>query len=329
MSSRTVAPLAVLLAGCGLFAPPDPPASEVVTTDAPPVPDAPIPFAPPPGAPVPTPTPTPPPPPPPGGTAPIPADPWPAPPASPLPDTPPFPGYRLVWHDEFDGDALDEASWNVKEGPHRDGIADRDSVTVSDGALRLTTFTDAAGKHHTGIVHTGGKVEATYGYFEARLRPHEASGNWCAFWLYADTVGTPLGDPGTAGVEIDVIEHRLENRERYDLSNLLYMGINWDGFGSNWKSDHRLTALPGGAPLQGAWHTLSVLWTDAYYIFYADGVPMWKTTAALSHRSEYVFLTCEVKNDSWAGWFPPGGYGTRGTSTTGMQVDFVRVWQLE
>lgn len=323
MRPRIVALLAVPLAACGLFSPPEPPASEVVVTDQPPVPDAPIPFAPPPGGALPeAPTPTPPPP---GGQAPDPADPWPAPPWTAPPDTPPFPDYRLAWHDEFDGSAIDEKAWHVQEGPNRDGILTREAVAVVDGALRLTTFTNASGQHETGIVV--GAQDLTYGYFEARLRPNANSGNWCAFWITSPTIGNPIGDPGTAGVEIDVIEHRFENRERYDLSNYTYMNLNWDGFGAEWKKDGRLTTLPGNAPIQHTWRTYAVLWTDAGYVFYVDGVPIWRTAAAISNRSENVVLSCEVKNNSWAGWFPPGGYGTRETSVTGMQVDWIRVWQ--
>src|SRR5512133_2781780 len=133
-----IAPLAMLLAGCGLFSPPEPPASQVVVSDAPPVPDAPIPFAPPPGT-----TPIPTPPPPPAGQAPTPAEPWPAPPWTPPPDTPPFPGYRLAWHDEFDGTSVNEKQWQILVGPNRDGVMSRESVSVVDGALRLTTFTDS------------------------------------------------------------------------------------------------------------------------------------------------------------------------------------------
>ena len=197
-------------------------------------------------------------------------------------------------------------------------------MTASSGSPRSPT---APNVHHTGIVTSKGLY--TYGFFEARLRPSEAGGNWCAFWISSPTIGNPIGDPGTAGVEIDVIEHRFENRERYDLSNMTYMNLNWDGFGADWKKDGRLTALPGNAPIQNTWRTYAVLWTDTGYYFYVDGVPIWGTAAAISHRSEFVVFSCEVKNDSWAGWVPPGGYGTLETSTTGLQVDWLRVWQKE
>jgi len=34
-----------------------------------------------------------------------------------------------------------------------------------------------------------------------------------------------------------------------------------------------------------------------------------------------------VDDHTWAGNIPAGGFGSRATSTTGMDVDYVRVWQ--
>ena len=285
--------------GCGLLAPPEPPAAAIGPAGDPPV-DAPIPT----------------PPPPPNATT------------TDGPGEPPFAGYTLTWHDEFNGSSLDGSSWTANSGGNRTGnMASPDAVLVRDGVLSLIAYSDAAGIAYTGIIQSKGKRETTYGYYEARLRPHQSPGNWCSFWLTSPTIGVPIGDPGTAGVEIDVIEHRFENRDHYDLSNYTYMNLNWDGFGTAWKKDGRLTTLPGGAPIQDTWRTYAVLWTETGYVFYVDGVPLWKTGAAISNRSEYVVLSCEAQNNSWAGWIPPGGYGTRDTTVTGLQVDWVRVWQ--
>lgn len=50
-------------------------------------------------------------------------------------------------------------------------------------------------------------------------------------------------------------------------------------------------------------------------------------SAGVSHRPEFIKLTYEVRDASWAGAIPAGGYGPRGRSTTRMRVDWVRVWQ--
>jgi beta-glucanase (GH16 family) len=239
----------------------------------------------------------------------------------------PPPGYALVWEDEFQGTALDGV-WLAAAEPRHDAFSTPDAVDVSGGLLTVTTWTDADGTHWTGFLTTEGGFEARYGYFEARIRFSSAPGNWCAFWLAAATIGDPLGDPGTAGVEIDVVEHRATDQGGWDaLRDMVALNLNWDGYDENKKNVQRVMALPDGAPVQGTWHTYGVLWTATGYTFYVDGMRLWVTAAAISRRPQDVRLTCEVADGSWAGFVPPGGYGPRSASRARMEVDWVRVWQ--
>ena len=50
-------------------------------------------------------------------------------------------------------------------------------------------------------------------------------------------------------------------------------------------------------------------------------------TAPISRRSQYIILSSEV-GQFFAGTIPAAGYGSRVTTTTNMQVDWVRVWSL-
>ncbi len=239
----------------------------------------------------------------------------------------PPPGSQLVWHDEFDGSSLGSA-WNPYSGARADAVATPGALSVGNGVLRFTTYTDAAGTNHPGFLDTRGTLDWTYGYFEARIRFDDAPGEWCAFWLDSPTNGDPIGDPGTAGVEIDVAEHRVTDQSGWTaLKDMVALNLNWDRTATSRQNANRVVSLPGNAPIQGAWHVFSVLWTDAGYTFYVDGLEAWKTSAAVSNRSEYLQLTCEVADASWAGYVPAGGYGSRTASSTGMEVDWVRVWQ--
>jgi len=85
--------------------------------------------------------------------------------------------------------------------------------------------------------------------------------------------------------------------------------------------------LPDGSPVQGAWRTYGVLWTETGYTFYVDGMPLWTTAAAISNRPEDLRLTCEVDDGGWAGFVPAAGYGSRTASAARMEVDWGRVWQ--
>ncbi|BDG07876.1 glycoside hydrolase family 16 protein [Anaeromyxobacter paludicola] len=254
-----------------------------------------------------------------GGSA-TPADPalsWPS----------PVPGYHLVWHDEFDGSGLDPTKWTAQSFPRRDAAATPDAVSVANGLLTLTTYTEN-GQNYTGFLSTEHAFESTYGYYEARIRFQDAPGEWCAFWMFASTVGNPVGDPGTAGAEIDVVEHRVTDTKGWDaLRDMVQQALHWDGYGADRKDFSNVTTLPDGAPVQGEWHTYAVLWTPAGYAFYVDGAQVWSFAQGISNRSEFLQLTCEVEDGTWAGYVPAGGYGTRAASTTHMDVDWVRVWQ--
>lgn len=262
------------------------------------------------------------------GVPPLPGAPIPAAGRAAAPSTAPFPGWALLWHDEFDGDALDPGKWNVDEGIWRDAVNSRDSVLVGGGVLSLVTFTDyAAGVHRSPHINTQGKLEAVYGYYEARVRFLDSPGEWCSFFLWPRTMGNPLGDPGRAGVEIDIFEHRDANTGGADLRDVVQVGLNWDMANGSWQRSHQVLAHPEGAPLSHAWHTYSALWTDAGVTFYIDEIPVWRSSAAVSHRTQSIFLSCEVRSGSWAGYIPPGGYGPRESSTARMELDWVRVWQ--
>ena len=240
----------------------------------------------------------------------------------------PRPGYALVWAEEFDGTALDAARWTMKSGPHHQAVYTPDAISVADGMLTITTFTTDH-RHVTGWISTLDKAAFTYGWFEARIRFSTTSGGtWSAFWLSSPTLGNPIGDPGAAGTEIDVAEHRRSRGTGVDMSGVYAMNLHWDGFGEA----HKTTGSygwpgPGTPPIQNGWHVYAVAWTPEGYRFFLDGVEQWATKDAVSHRPEYLLLTSEVKEGAWAGSIPPPGYGPRRHSTNRMQVDWVRVWQ--
>lgn len=242
---------------------------------------------------------------------------------------PPLPpaGYRRVWQDEFDARALDYGRWTPLVGPRRSALATPESVSVANGLLTLTTFTDA-GVHKTGFLTTEGKFAARYGYWEARIRFHDAPGSWCAFWISAATVDDPGGNPGTNGTEIDVVEHRVTDPGNWtELADMVALNVNWNGYGPDKRTAQKVTHLPDGSKVQGEWHTYAVLWTEQGYVYYVDGTELWRPDAPVSHVAEDIRLTCEVDDGAWAGDVPAGGYGTRSASSTKMEVDWVRVWQ--
>jgi hypothetical protein len=138
-----------------------------------------------------------------------------------------------------------------------------------------------------------------------------------------------MGDPGVAGVEIDVVEHRTTDGLGWEeLPDIMWMSLNWDRHHGERQNLHEgVLVPPESRPLEHTWHVFGVHWTPQGYTWYLDGRALWTTSAAISHRSEYVLLTCEVHDREWAGDIPPAGYPSREESPIGMEVDWIRVWQ--
>ncbi|MDX6705355.1 MAG: hypothetical protein QOI48_1201 [Solirubrobacteraceae bacterium] len=253
---------------------------------------------------------------------------------------PPPPG-APTWSDEFDGSSLDLTRWSYRAtGQRHDGVLTPEAVSVADGLLTIKTYTEA-GLHYSGMISTeklgSAGFEQTYGYFEARVKFNSSPGEWSAFWLQSSTIGSPLGDPSTAGVEMDIAEHRARCvrataptapatcAAANDISNRTQRGLIWDGYGTSSKK-----AIPPSDSQAGlgndSWHTWALRWTPTDLTFYYDGAAIWSPAGPISRRSQFIILSSEVGR-FFAGAIPPAGYGTRQTSTTNMQVDYVRVWK--
>lgn len=235
--------------------------------------------------------------------------------------SPPIPGYELVWHDEFEGESLDESRWKPWAlGPRRDAVNVADAARL-DGEGRLAISTrrvveDGRTRYESGGVWTRGLYEPTFGYLEARIELQGEVGHWAAFWLNCAPMGEPVGQPREGGVETDIMEfhHRMRG------GRAVQHNIHWDGYGEHHKSRGREVSVQG---LLDGFHTYGVLWTPEEYVFFVDGVETWRVReadgGAVSHRPQYLILSLEVGD--WAGSI------AEAELPDGMVVDWVRVWQ--
>ncbi len=251
----------------------------------------------------------------------------------------------LAWSDEFDGHSLDPARWAHRAtGPRSDGHLTADAVSVADGVLTIKTYTEG-GRHYSGMIGTQPQpgfagFEQRYGYFEARVRFDSAPGMWSAFWLQSPTIGVPIGSPEPAGVEMDIAEHRASCPAAativsaptcphgQDISDRAQRALIWDGYAAELRKVLVKLSEPLAGMGNGSWHTWAMRWTANDVTFYFDGAPIGSAsapTSPISQRTQYLILSSEV-GEFFAGAIPAAGYGSRETSTTSMQVDYVRVW---
>jgi beta-glucanase (GH16 family) len=236
---------------------------------------------------------------------------------------PPSDNWVMVWNDEFQGNTLDGSKWSHwQPGPRRQAVNTSESVSVTNGALVITTFT-REGRHFSGMVSSEGRFNMKYGYIEARIAFQGAPGAWSSFWLQSPTIGEPPGDPATAGMEIDIAEHRFVDERANRIDQTISHNIHWDGYGAQHKSASKNSP---GLGLAEGYHVYALEWTPECYRFYVDGVLDWQFEGQISRREQYILLSSEAEGGNWAGNIPQDGFGAAADSAMTMRVDYVRVY---
>lgn len=125
--------------------------------------------------------------------------------------------WKLVWEDDFNGDALNSAYWNIEDNARGGGNAELQyyspkNVSVerhpATGESCLVLSAQREDYHFTypdgteGLrpatsarLNTQDKVTVEYGKVEARIAfPHSADGLWPAFWMLGNNLARDLGD---------------------------------------------------------------------------------------------------------------------------------------
>ena len=224
---------------------------------------------------------------------------------------PPQKKWKMVWNDEFDGDALDESKWDYRlnfwGAPHP-AYTDK-GVHVGGGSLFIDLVLED-GKYSSAELQTGSmtfdeprdttkgfwpfgkkrtpKFMHRYGYYEICCKLPKHAGWHAAFWLQAPGIGSHP-DPAQAGVEVDI----MENYKQHTTGDII-CGCGWDGYGreSKWFGHF---AFPYEETGDG-WHRYGVDWTKEGYIFYADGKEVGRQMApecAVSQVDEFILVTTE------------------------------------
>ncbi len=127
---------------------------------------------------------------------------------------PPVVEFQIVFEDDFDGNALDTAKWNVELG---DGCPDlcgwgnnelqlygTDNISVAGGMLRIEGRQELDGSYTSGRLNTNGTFDFEYGRIEVNARIPSGQGTWPAIWLlHSDPT---IYGPWPLSGEIDIME---------------------------------------------------------------------------------------------------------------------------
>lgn len=199
-------------------------------------------------------------------------------------------GYKLYWHDEFDGTQLDTTKWHYRGlGPRRDGINVKEAVSLDgNGHLLITTTILDTSQYYVGAIGTDETFNTTYGYFECRAKFGKKV-PWDSFWLQCPTA-YEAGPPSTTGAEVDIFEF---TRHYHTI-------VGWEIPHNIWWGDNNGSLVSWGSHASiidnvDDFVTVGVEWISNYYFFYVNGVFTFYTDKGVSGVEEYIILSEEPR----------------------------------
>ena len=258
-----------------------------------------------------------------------------------------YPGYTMVWTDNFDGDAVDRDNWNFDIGKGTNGWGNgerqyyrQQNATVDDGVLIIEAtkhvpyidIGDLTGIQYTSArLVTRDKMEFKYGRVDIRAVVAEGQGMWSAGWMLGanhSRVGWPQSG------EIDIFETiGGQNRESKMINNMF-----WDPDGLFTQADivsrglaeeFYIESSNSNETFANQFHVFSLIWDEDTIQFEVDGVNTGNDINLVGDLAEtfrnpfYLLLNVAV-----GGAYP--GYPDETTSfPDGMLVDYVRVYQRD
>ena len=239
-------------------------------------------------------------------------------------DCPPNPlekeGYRLIFHDEFDGEEINTDKWIPEYLPSwpkdrsvcaptyemKNGIIrlliDKNSKNEFDKGMHISGFMSAS---RTGLHHYDPKkkalhqikTEATqinqYGYYEMRAKMQDGGGVHCAWWLIG------FEDDPNQSCEIDIFEILGT-----DINRIWSTVHSWKDSTIQYHTEHPWFA---NKKLAEEFHIYGFDWTPEGVTVYVDGIQVMKHKAAITYPLIQIISFYDNRNakDGWTGTYDP------------------------
>ena len=241
---------------------------------------------------------------------------------------------RLVWRDEFNGNALDPRKWEYDTSRNKQGWFNGElqyysagaNLRVADGVLTIEArhekldakrYPDWGGQEYTSSKIFSKGAGWTYGFYEIRAKLPCAPGTWPAIWMLpVDLKKWP--DDG----EIDIMEQVGAE------PNLLYASLHTKLFNHTINTQRSAQKLVPSSC--AAFHTYQLDWRPDSIVIGVDGqgilrvrnnVPGGK--GAWPFDTPFKMILNLAIGGDWA--------GAKGIDNAAMpqrmEVDFVRVWK--
>lgn len=232
-----------------------------------------------------------------------------------------------LWHDEFDGTAIDASKWTFETGATGWGnnewqyyTARSENAYVQDGILHIRANKERyeSSDYTSARMITKGTFSFTYGTVEARIALPMGKGIWPAFWLLGENIDD-VSWPNCG--EIDIIESVNEESIVYGTNHWSREG-SYAQYGNN-TNDYYGTSL---ALDISQFHNYKMVWNEKAITMYVDDfkyheIAIENAADGLEafHKPQFFILNVAVAGN----W--PGFEVDDSQFPNEMLVDYIRV----
>ncbi len=242
-----------------------------------------------------------------------------------------YPGYDLVWNDEFEGASVNEQNWSFETGngcPQLCGWGNnelqyyrRENARVGEGVLTI----EARKESIQGFSYSSARMitrnlrSFKYGRIDIRALLPTGQGIWPALWMLGNNISS-VGWPACG--EIDIME-MIGGSGR---ENSVHGTIHWDYQGTHAQYGGSRTLSTG--TYADEYHVFSIIWDTSSIRWYvndqhfvtADILP---ESMGAFHR-EFFFIFNLAVGGNW-----PGNPNSQTQFPQSMKVDYIRVFQKQ
>jgi beta-glucanase (GH16 family) len=240
-----------------------------------------------------------------------------------------YPGYTLVWNDEFDSTALSD-DWTFEIGNGNWGWGNNEleyyraeNTSLLEGSLLITAKEESVGafSYTSSRLITRGKRSFKYGRVDIRAALPSGQGLWPALWMLGDNI-TTVGWPSCG--EIDIMEMTGGSTPNQGDERIHGTG-HWSSNGNHAYTGGSIV-VPNGSSYQEEFHVFSIIWDANAIKWYRDDVLYYTLDITGSDKSEFhepfYFIFNVAVGGNW-----PGSPNSQTTFPQRMAVDYIRVFQ--
>lgn len=240
-----------------------------------------------------------------------------------------YPGYQLVWADEFKGSAVNLSDWTFEIGNGQNGWGNNElqyyraenTFVHNNEYLVIEARNEIFGGHQytSSRMITRGKQEFKFGRIDIRAASPKTQAIWPALWMLGSNF-QQVGWPACG--EIDILE--ILGHE----PNRAHGTVHW-GPNSNQRQQKSASTFSGPAgDFHERFHVYTIIWEENKIEWYIDDVKFHTVTSADMNGYDYPFNNefFFIFNIAVGGLWP--GYPDATTRfPQHLIVDYVRVFQ--